>query len=102
MPAIKPAVLNTGPVLTRSQQLELIKPFNADDVYKALKSIGDTKAPGEDGFNSYFFKQTWPIIGERVTTTVLKFFQTNEMYGPVNRTCVTLIPKVQHPTTIKQ
>ncbi|KAH0685683.1 hypothetical protein KY290_017200 [Solanum tuberosum] len=102
MLATQPAVVRDGHVLSRAQQLELIQPFTKDDVLMALKSIEDNKAPGGDGFNSYFFKQTWPIIGEEVTTDVLQFFSTNQMYAPINRTSVTLIPKVQHPSSIKE
>ncbi|XP_049406423.1 uncharacterized protein LOC125870109 [Solanum stenotomum] len=36
------------------------------DVKEALMSIGDSKAPGEDGFNSYFFKKICSLIGEEV------------------------------------
>uniref|UniRef100_M1ACM3 RNA-directed DNA polymerase (Reverse transcriptase) n=1 Tax=Solanum tuberosum TaxID=4113 RepID=M1ACM3_SOLTU len=102
MPATQPVVLKDGPVLSRPQQLELIQPFTKDDVMLALKSIEDNKAPGGDGFNSYFFKQAWPIIYDEVTTIVLQFFSTNQMYAPINRTSITLIPKVQHPSSIKE
>ncbi|KAH0644838.1 hypothetical protein KY284_032722 [Solanum tuberosum] len=102
MPAAQPTILKDGPVLSRAQQLDLIQPFTKEDVVLALKSIEDTKAPGGDGFNSYFFKQAWPIIGDEVTTIVLQFCSTNQMYAPINRTLVTLIPKVQHPSSIKE
>ncbi|PHU04288.1 hypothetical protein BC332_25110 [Capsicum chinense] len=36
----------------------------ADDVEAAFKGIADDKAPGIDGFNSHFFKQSWTIIGQ--------------------------------------
>ncbi|KAH0644895.1 hypothetical protein KY284_032779 [Solanum tuberosum] len=57
-------------------------PLTADDVKAALDSIVDSKAPGEDGFNAYFFKKAWPDIGEEIV--------------------ITLIPKTQHPTSIKE
>ncbi|XP_055806845.1 uncharacterized protein LOC129875566 [Solanum dulcamara] len=102
MRAAKPEVMKAGHVLTRAQQLELIKSFTDIEVKQALKSIGDSKEPGEDGFNSYFFKQTWPVTGEEITAAVLDFFQTSEMYAPISRTSVILIPKVQHPISIKE
>lgn len=39
---------------------------------------------------------------EEVTGAILNFFETNAMYGPVNRTLVTLVPKVKNPSTIKE
>ena len=32
------------------------------DVEAALKGIDDSKSLGIDGFNSFFFKQTWPVV----------------------------------------
>ncbi|KAH0728693.1 hypothetical protein KY284_004558 [Solanum tuberosum] len=102
MPVAQPEVFKDGPRLTRLQQLELIQPFIEANVRIALGNIGESKAPGEDGFNAYFFKKAWPDIGKELTAAVLNFFQTNDMYGPVNKTCVTLIPKTQNPTTFNE
>lgn len=68
---------------------------------KALNSIDDNKAPVSDGFNVYFYKKAWPVLGKEVTNVILNFFETNDMYGSINRTLVTLIPKIKNPNTIK-
>lgn len=54
MPATQLTILRDGPVLSRTPQLDLIKPFTEEDVLMALKSIKDNKSPGVDGFNSHF------------------------------------------------
>ncbi|XP_075084992.1 uncharacterized protein LOC107789115 [Nicotiana tabacum] len=56
LPAIHPGIIKKGPMLSRSHQLQLIKPFTKEDVVLALKGIDDLKAPGGDGFNAYIFK----------------------------------------------
>lgn len=101
MPAAQQNTTRNGPVLTRIQKLALIEDFTKDDVLEELQGINDNKAPGCDDFNAYFFKQAWPVITEEVTYAVLQFFQTSKMYEPVNRATITLIPKVKHPSSIK-
>lgn len=102
MPIARQEIIIAGPLLHRTQQLTIIKNFTKEDVLKSLNSIEDNKAPGEDEFNSFFYKQTSPIAGEEVIKVVLHFFNTNEIYGPINRTIVTLIPRVKHPSSIKE
>lgn len=64
MPAAKQSVLKNGPVLTRFQQLALTADFNKEDVLEALQGIDDNKPPGEDGFNTHFFKKNMVHIRE--------------------------------------
>ncbi|KAH0651308.1 hypothetical protein KY284_031220 [Solanum tuberosum] len=85
--ATHPEVLKDGPVLTREQQMFLIQPFKDVDVKETLMSIGDSKAPGENGFNSYFFKKAWPIIGEEV-----KHPTSIKEYMPIS--CCTTLYKI--------
>lgn len=57
MPNVELEVLKSRLVLTRLQQLFLIESFSATNFHQPLKSIRYSKASGEDGFNSYLFKQ---------------------------------------------
>lgn len=102
MPAANQSILREGPVITRTQQLELIADFSKEEVLEAIQSIDDNRAPGGDGFNAHFFKKAWPTIGNEVTNAILQFFHTCRMYEPINRTSVPLIPKVKHPSSIKE
>ncbi|XP_019241757.1 PREDICTED: uncharacterized protein LOC109221761 [Nicotiana attenuata] len=101
IPAINPNVMKLGAVLNIDQQLQLIKPVTKEEEWEALKEIGDLKALGYDGFNVVFFKKSWQIIGENVTQAVLEFFETTQMYRPINCTAITLVPKVRNPASIK-
>ncbi|KAA3475443.1 reverse transcriptase [Gossypium australe] len=38
-------------------------PFTEDEVKRALKGMGPTKAPGPDGFPAIFFQKYWHIVG---------------------------------------
>ena len=47
--------------LSNTQGMSLIKPVIEKEVWKALSSIGNSKASRIDGYNAYFFKIAWHI-----------------------------------------
>jgi hypothetical protein len=47
------------PKFTELMNDQLMKPFSAEQVKKALFSIGDMKAPGADGLHVIFLKKCW-------------------------------------------
>lgn len=77
----------------------LIRPITTEEFFKALCGIDDLKAPGCDGFNSYFFKKFWHVVGEEIIDTIMQLF---EMYLPINNTSITFIPKVKYPTSVRE
>nr|XP_016501411.1 PREDICTED: uncharacterized protein LOC107819774 [Nicotiana tabacum] len=81
--------------------LELCAPITEEEINEGLSSIGDDKAPGIDGFNVVFFKQTLSIIKNEVCETVQDFFITGTLYKAINCTALTLVPKVPNPDTVK-
>ncbi|XP_062118800.1 uncharacterized protein LOC133832477 [Humulus lupulus] len=65
-----------GSVLSREDQLCLIKPFTIKEVKIAMFSIHSLKSPGPDGFGAGFFKALWKDIGMEIAWAVLDFFET--------------------------
>jgi hypothetical protein len=94
--------MRAGPHLTSDQRELLVTPIREDEVYSALKSIGDLKAPGLDGYGAKFFKVSWGIVKEDVLAAVMEFFRDGAIYHAVNSTLVTLIPKHSAARTIKE
>ncbi|XP_016476554.1 uncharacterized protein LOC107798111 [Nicotiana tabacum] len=101
LPMINYDIMKNGNVLSRSQQLQLIRPVGREEVKQALLGTYDNKAPGCDGYKSYFFKKTWHIVGEEITAAVQDFFESADMCKAINCTTITLIPKIQNPTNIR-
>jgi hypothetical protein len=94
--------MRTGPQISSDHRELLITPITEGEIYTALKSIGDLKAPGLDGYGAHFFKSTWSIIKKDFLAAVWEFFYENSMYSAVNSTLVTLIPKHSAAKTIKE
>lgn len=67
------------------------------EVQKAVFEMGSVKAHGPDGLNGLFNKKNWENIKTGVFEEVEKFFETGMMNPELNRTHITLIPKVKNP-----
>jgi hypothetical protein len=48
-----------------------------------------------------FFKKYWEVVGNSITSEVLKVFNGGDMPEGWNETCVVLIPKVPNPMGMK-
>lgn len=99
---IKQDVVNLGQVLTDAQAHALTLDFTDKEIKDALFSIPGAKAPGPDGFNSTFFKETWPITGDEVCSAVKDFFTHGKLLKQINCTKLTLIPKVHPPQYVSE
>ncbi|XP_056688493.1 uncharacterized protein [Spinacia oleracea] len=64
-----------GPMVTHAHRDILNAPYTAAEVKKALFSIPGVKAPGPNGFGSYFFKDAWNIVGDDIINVVLDVLQ---------------------------
>ncbi|XP_074313875.1 uncharacterized protein LOC141649075 [Silene latifolia] len=96
------SVIADGPILTAAHHEILTAEVSSEEIRKAMFDIGGNKAPGPDGFNSQFYKDTWEITGESVTKAVKDFFTSGKLLKQVNATLITLIPKVELPQDVTQ
>jgi hypothetical protein len=97
-------VLDPGPILacvpervSPEMNEQLLKPFMAEEVRKAVFMMGANKAPGPDGLTAGFYQFHWETLGPSITTAVLDFLNGGQLPASINRTTIVLIPKVQHP-----
>src|SRR4051812_8702958 len=73
-----------------------------EEIFKVMKSMPHNKSPGPDGFTSEFFHASWNIIGDLVTSAIKESFISKRLLKQLNATAITLIPKVQHPTSVTE
>lgn len=68
---------------------------------QALFAMGPLKAPGPDGLNPLFFQSQWETLGASIVAKVDLMFSKREEIMDVNNTNIVLIPKSDHPETIR-
>jgi len=60
-----------------------------------------TRAPGTDGMSAIFYQKYWNIVGNDVTSMVLNVLNFDNPMIELNKTNITLVPKVKQPTRMK-
>lgn len=95
------AAMRNNDQLSMKQKHSLIAPISEQEILKALNGIGDMKAPGIDGYGARFFKASWQTIKGDMIATIMNFFENERLYKAFNITMVTLIPKSDEATSIK-
>ncbi|GJZ02917.1 reverse transcriptase [Tanacetum coccineum] len=79
----------------------LRKPVTVCEVYDAVSQMHPSKAPGPDGMTALFYQKFWNIVGPTTVNVVTEFFRTGIMPPNINKTLITLIPKVPSPESLK-
>ncbi|XP_022030707.1 uncharacterized protein LOC110931630 [Helianthus annuus] len=87
-------------VLAPQVATHMIRQVTAEEVKKAMFSIGIDKAPGPDGYTAAFFKSAWPIVGNDITCAIVDFFETGNLLRELNHTNIVLIPKIPTPSAV--
>ncbi|XP_074298556.1 uncharacterized protein LOC141629455 [Silene latifolia] len=94
-------VVRQGMCCTKAHWTLLNRPVTTDEIKKCLFSIPSNKSPGPDGYSSHFYKDAWDIVGNDICEAVINFFDTGKLLTQINSTVITLIPKIDRPTSVK-
>lgn len=86
--------------VTEDMNLFLIRPFESEEIEKALFMMGPNKAR-PDGFTAGFFQAHWDLLEPSVTAAVLNFLNGGALGEGVNLTTIVLIPKIPNPQELK-
>ncbi|KAK8573530.1 hypothetical protein V6N13_009620 [Hibiscus sabdariffa] len=75
----------------------LLPPFEADEIWNAVKCMAPLKASGPDGFPTLFFQKYWDVIGTEITLYCLSVLNGETDLETISDTRIVLIPKVRQP-----
>lgn len=95
-------VFRQGHILTKEHGHQLLALPTPAEIKGCLWSFPDTKGPGPDGYNFGFFKKAWHVIGDEVCTAVSDFFLNGKLLKSINSTVITLVAKVENPSSIQE
>ena len=76
----------------------LIVAFTKEEMVTALKQMHPTKAPSPDGMSAIFFQKYRDVVGDDITCMVLNVLNSDMSIADINRTNITLIPKINCPS----
>nr|KYP30980.1 Retrovirus-related Pol polyprotein LINE-1 [Cajanus cajan] len=90
------------PQLSNHDQQFFEVPFSDQEIFEAMKRIGSLKAPGPDGFQAIFYQSQWEIVGPSLCKLIHDIQEDPSKVAEINHTFLTLIPKVEMVTSMKQ
>ncbi|KAK9932560.1 hypothetical protein M0R45_019793 [Rubus argutus] len=91
-----------APVISHDQNVLLTHPFSLEEIKSATQQLGNLNAPGPDGFPGYFYNNYWSIVHGTINSAAESFYRGEFPLNFLNRTNVSLIPKVPNPDRINQ
>jgi len=89
-------------VVTEAMNQQLISDVTQEEIRAAVFQLGKSRVPSPDGFNGLFYQQYWEILKEDTFSSVKQFFQSGLLPPDLNKTIITLIPKVPNPECLDQ
>ncbi|XP_048422575.1 uncharacterized protein LOC125469371 [Pyrus x bretschneideri] len=90
------------PCLIGEDLLVLNGDVTDDEIKACMFAIGGLKAPGPDGIPARFYQKFWHLCGKDVCDMVKVCFNTTQLPDNINNTFISLIPKVDNPTSMTQ
>ena len=76
-------------------------PVLKEEIKNAVFSMKPLKAPGTDELHAIFYQSQWAVVGPSFCKFIMNIFNSGKILKEVNTTLLVLIPKVEHPTSLK-
>lgn len=96
--------LNTPPIpkLSQQQVQQMDSPVSNDEIEMAVFQFGGHNALGPDGIPAFFFQEYWAVVKQDICNSTKAFFHSGSLLKSLNKTFITLIPKVCVPEKVHQ
>ena len=92
-------IIQCGSCLSSTSQGSLLSPVSHDEIRQAVFSIANERAPGPDGYSSFFFKQAWSIVGGDLCAAIQDFFVSGRLLKQVSHSIIALVPKSENASS---
>lgn len=83
--------------LNSQDAADLSREFTISEVELALKNLDSSKAPGPDGLNGAFIKESWFYLKNDFMNMLKDFHRSGSLPKGLNSSFITLIPKTESP-----
>eukprot|EP00253_Pinus_taeda_P003560 PITA_03560 len=80
-------------LVTRDQNLALMRGATLEEVEETMKGLKRNKAPGPDGYTAEFYQACWHFLGEDILAVVEEARIHQKVWPGLNSTLLTLITK---------
>lgn len=85
-------VINFRYISTAENEL-IYEVITEQKILEAVKQCGSSKSPGPDGYNFYFIKNNWNIVGPDIVRAINCFQEMGHIPHGCNASFITLVPK---------
>jgi hypothetical protein len=79
---------------------DLNQSFSREEIDAIIHNLSSDKAPGPDGFSSFFFKKAWHVIRDDIYKLCMDFYYHQAQLKSINYSYITLVPKRENPETV--
>lgn len=86
--------------ITEANNVLLTREVTDEKIYDVVKHFHPLHASGPDGLQAVFYQKSWNIIGKSISDMVKSFFNSGHMLKKINKTYITLVPKIPNPDTV--
>ena len=79
----------------------LERPFEEDEIKRAIQDCDGNKSPGPDGFTLELFRSYWETMKDDVMRVFGEFAKDGIIHGATNETYICLVPKKENSSEVK-